>query len=143
MNKEFGLEINRPFYIVSKMWMRRVATLAGRKIKLQTLSRKNLGQQFFFDEASKTIKNQQRKDLSLEIQSAGKGYVKLRMATTSARWFQLFYYRNDNLLVNEKGAVISIKDKTDSERQDIEVQPRKNNGLHQQWEVVYAEEMGF
>jgi hypothetical protein len=101
MNKEFGLEINRPFYIVSKMWMSRVATLAGMDIKLQTLSRTNLGQQFFFDGASKTIKNQQRKDISLEIQGAGKG-TNLRMSKTTARWFQLFYYRNDNL-VNEKG----------------------------------------
>jgi hypothetical protein len=83
------------------MWMSRVATLAGMDIKLQTLSRTNLGQQFFFDGASKTIKNQQRKDISLEIQGAGKG-TNLRMSKTTARWFQLFYYRNDNL-VNEKG----------------------------------------
>jgi len=29
VNKEFGWEINRPFYIVSKMWMNRVITVTG------------------------------------------------------------------------------------------------------------------
>jgi hypothetical protein len=67
MNKEFGLEINKPFYIVSKMWMQRVATLRGMDINLQTLRRTDLNQQFYFDGASKTIKNKGRSNLSLEI----------------------------------------------------------------------------
>jgi len=63
----------------------------------------------------------------------------LRMSRTTARWFQLFYYRNDNL-VNEKGALVSIKDKTDAERQNIEAS-KKTNGLHQQWDIIYVDEM--
>lgn len=63
----------------------------------------------------------------------------MRMSRTTARWFQLFYYRNDNL-VNEKGAVVSIKDKTDAERQNIEAS-KKTNGLHQQWDIIYVDEM--
>ena len=128
MNKEFGLEINRPFYMVSKMWMSRVATLAGMDIKLQTLSRTNLAQQFFFDGASKTIKNKQRSNLSLEIQNSGTG-TNLRMSTTTARWFQLFYFR-DNKLVNEKGKVMEVYQGIDRENNNIVIGNSKDGSLN-------------
>jgi peroxiredoxin len=35
---------------------------------------------------------------------------------------------------------VSIKDKTDMERQNIEV-GKKDNGLYQQWDVIYVDEM--
>jgi hypothetical protein len=86
LNKKFGLEVNRPFFIVSKMWMNRVAECVGASnIVIKTLVRTNKGQQFYFDGGTKTIKSNQWKDRSITL--SGKN---LYMTTTSARWFQLF-----------------------------------------------------
>jgi hypothetical protein len=83
LNKKFGLHVNRPFFIVSKMWMNRVAECVGASnIVLKTLVRTNKGQQFYFDGGTKTIKSNQWKDRSITL--SGKN---LYMTTTNARWF--------------------------------------------------------
>jgi hypothetical protein len=58
LNSNFGFFINRPFYIVSKMWMNRVVEMVGGRnlvIKTRVMNRKS--QQWFFDQKSKTIKS--------------------------------------------------------------------------------------
>jgi len=83
LNKKFGLHVNRPFFIVSKMWMNRVAECVGASnIVLKTLVRTNKGQQFYFDGGTKTIKSNQWKDRSITL--SGKN---LYMTGTNARWF--------------------------------------------------------
>jgi len=87
LNVNFGLEINRPFFIVSKKWMNRVVECIGASnLTLKTLNRKNKGQQFFLDAFSQTVKSQQWKDRSMTIQSNGAS-TNLFMTTTTARWF--------------------------------------------------------
>jgi hypothetical protein len=44
MNKNFGMEINRPFFLVSKMPFHRVAYTNSNNVTLQTLNRKALTQ---------------------------------------------------------------------------------------------------
>lgn len=59
-NDHFGMDINRPFFLVSRFPMKRVLECIGASnIVIKTLhrQRKNLGQQFFFDEKTKTIKS--------------------------------------------------------------------------------------
>ena len=44
LNKSFGLEIERPFFIVSKMWMNRVVEChSANNLSLNTLNRANAG----------------------------------------------------------------------------------------------------
>lgn len=82
--------INKPFFLVSKLYMNRVAEcIGGNDIRLRTLARMNVAQQFFFDGSSKTIKSQQWKDRSITIQSEGTS-TNVHMTTTNARWFQLW-----------------------------------------------------
>jgi hypothetical protein len=120
LNKKFGLEVNRPFFIVSKMWMNRVAECVGASnIVLKTLVRTNLGQQFFFDGASKTIKSNQWKDRSITLQGNN-----LYMTTTNARWFQLFKLKGQNL-VNMKGKLIEVVGQVDNENRNIGVNSAK------------------
>jgi hypothetical protein len=58
LNKEFGLEIERPFYIVSKMWLERVVECVGASnLVLKTLRRNNKGQQFYLDDKTQTIQS--------------------------------------------------------------------------------------
>jgi hypothetical protein len=67
-NKEFGFHINRPFYIRSRMPMQRVAECHGANNVWLKRWRKNVAaQQWYFDETSKTLKNNYWKSHSLDI----------------------------------------------------------------------------
>jgi hypothetical protein len=60
MNEDFGFQINKPFYIVSEMPFNRVATLNGGNAWLLQRRWNNgikLRQQWYFDEKTKTIRN--------------------------------------------------------------------------------------
>jgi len=87
LNKNFGFHINRPFYLVSKLPFNRVAECHGANNVWQRRWRKNtLGQQWFFDGVSKTLKSNQWKNYSLDIQSNG-GSTNVRCTTTNSRWW--------------------------------------------------------
>jgi len=86
-NKMFGFDINRPFYLRSKMPMQRVVECWGaNNIILPDYVKGRRGQQFFFDEKSKTIKSQQWQDRSLNIQGNGRSF-NVNMQGTTSRWW--------------------------------------------------------
>jgi len=59
LNKDFGFEINRPFYFVSQLPLNKVAEMLGGTNVVHKRWRKNkLAQQWVFDGVSKTIRNQ-------------------------------------------------------------------------------------
>ena len=65
-NEVYGLEINRPFYIVSRLPMKKVIQTNSSTLTIKDRpSSPRLTQQFFFDEVSKTIKSQQWKHISI------------------------------------------------------------------------------
>ena len=87
MNDEFGFHINRPFYMRSRLPFQRVAECHGANNVWLKRWRKNVAaQQWFFDEVSKTIKNNYWKSHSLDIQSNG-GSTNIRCTTTNSRWW--------------------------------------------------------
>jgi hypothetical protein len=87
MNKRVGLEINRPFYIQSRMPMKRVVEAWGANwLVIRDYVKDKRGQQFFFDEKSKTIKSQQWQDRSIDIHSNGRNYH-LKVSGTNSRWW--------------------------------------------------------
>jgi hypothetical protein len=86
-NKEFGFHINRPFYIRSRMPMKRVAECHGaNNVWLKRWRKNTNAQQWYFDEVSKTLKNNHWKSHSLDIQSNG-GSTNIRCTTTNSRWW--------------------------------------------------------
>jgi hypothetical protein len=86
-NKEFGFHINRPFYIRSRMPMQRVAECHGaNNVWLKRWRKNTTAQQWYFDEVSKTLKNNHWKSHSLDIQSNG-GSTNVRCTTTNSRWW--------------------------------------------------------
>ena len=88
MNSEFGFQINRPFYFVSRLPMKRVAECHGaNNLWLRRWRKNTIAQQFYFDEVSKTIRSQQWKNYALEIQSNG-GSTNLRFTSgITSRWW--------------------------------------------------------
>jgi hypothetical protein len=86
-NKEFGFHINRPFYIRSRMPMKRVIECHGaNNVWLKRWRKNTTAQQWYFDEVSKTLKNNHWKSHSLDIQSNG-GSANVRCTTTNSRWW--------------------------------------------------------
>jgi hypothetical protein len=68
LNKEFGFHIGRPFYLVSRLPMRRVAEMVGASnIVLKRWVRNRAAQRFVFDGVSKTIKSDHWKNYCMEI----------------------------------------------------------------------------
>jgi hypothetical protein len=72
-NTQFGFFIRRPFYIESRMPMRRVIEVVGGRnlvIKSRVYNRRT--QLFVFDQVSKTIQSQAYRGKSFDIQNAGR-----------------------------------------------------------------------
>jgi hypothetical protein len=88
LNKEFGMHINRPFYLVSRLPMRRVAEVVGASnVVLKRWVKGRSAQQLFFDMSSKTVRSQQWKNYCIEIQSNG-GHYNLRATSgINSRWW--------------------------------------------------------
>lgn len=134
-NEKWGMHINRPFYIVSKMHLNRVVSVAG-GYNLVIQSRKDKPdnrQLFFFDMRTKTIKSYQFKDRSVDMRG-GSVYV----YKTSARWYQLIRY-NGAQFVNEQGTIMEAQSGHDSENRQVTRVGMKNNFLGNQWTILYAD----
>jgi hypothetical protein len=87
LNEEFGFHINRPFYLVSELPFNRVAEmLGGTNMVLKRWRNNQRQQQFFFDEVSKTIRNNYWKNYAVEIQSNGNSN-NLKTAGINSRWW--------------------------------------------------------
>jgi hypothetical protein len=79
--------MSRPFYIRSRMPMRRVVEcISANNLVIRRYVKNRVAQNFFFDGVSKTIKSQQWKHVSMDITSNG-GSSNLRMTTTNSRWW--------------------------------------------------------
>ena len=85
-NSKFGFYINRPFYIMSRMPMRRVVEVVGGRNVVIKQARNRNTQKFTFDQVSKTIKSWAYKHKSFDIQNSGRS-SNLQVATTNSRWF--------------------------------------------------------
>jgi hypothetical protein len=88
LNKEFGMHIGRPFYLVSRLPMKRVAECVGaNNVQLKRYVKGRLGQQFYFDQASKTIRSQQWKNYAMEIQNNGRSKNLRFTSGITSRWW--------------------------------------------------------
>jgi len=69
-NGDFGLYVERPFYIQSMCGEKRYLDVIDRNVVIKTPNEFD-SQVWFFDQKTKTIKNNMYKDRSLDIQNAG------------------------------------------------------------------------
>jgi hypothetical protein len=135
MDSNFGFHINRPFYLRSRLPMKRVAEVVGTDIRLRRYTTSRVKQQMYtFDRVSKTIKSQYHTSYSIEISGNGTS-SNLRVTTTNSRWWQLFR-RRGAFIMNERGKVMDVHGGRDEENRNVIVW-KKHGGLNQQWDVVY------
>jgi hypothetical protein len=87
LNEEFGFHINRPFYMVSELPFNRVAEMLGNtRMVLKRWRNNTRQQQFWFDEVTKTVRNNYWKNYAVEIQSNG-NHRNLKTAGINSRWW--------------------------------------------------------
>jgi hypothetical protein len=87
-SEEFGFHINRPFYMVSRLPMKRVAECIGASdVRLRRYISGRKEQQFWFNNVSKTVHSNHWKNYIMEIPGNG-AQNSLRMTSTiSSRWW--------------------------------------------------------
>jgi hypothetical protein len=87
LNKDFGFHVGRPFYLISKLpFNRMIECIGANNVTMRRWRNNAKAQQWFFDGVSKTIKNNNWKSHSLDIQSNG-GSTNVRCTTTNSRWW--------------------------------------------------------
>jgi hypothetical protein len=84
LNKEYGLYVERPFHIISRMRSGRYLDLIGRNFVIKT-SNGRTSQQWWFDQKSLTIKSKSNNQ-SWDIKSAGKTKDMQVWSTNSGWW---------------------------------------------------------
>jgi len=88
LNEEFGFHINRPFYLVSELPFNRVMEMHGNaNVWLKRWRNNAKGQQFWFDEVTKTVRNNQWKNYCLDIQSNGGSNNLRTVSSINSRWW--------------------------------------------------------
>jgi hypothetical protein len=86
-NEQFGFHVNRPFYMRSRLPLKRVAECHGANNVWLKKWRNNVkAQQWYFDGVSKTIRNNHWKSHSLDIFGNGTSN-NLRCTSTNSRWW--------------------------------------------------------
>lgn len=103
-NKDFGLYVDRPFQVVSKMGDGRYLDIIGSSVALKT---RNGGssQSWYFDQQSKTIKSV-KNQMSWSFSSNN-----LSVMRTTGQWFQFFKFEMVHWVNTASGKVIDcVKD---------------------------------
>jgi hypothetical protein len=88
LHPDFGLHCNRPFYLVSRLPMRRVAEMqGGTNIVLKRYVKNRLAQRFSFDCVSKTVRSEQWKNYVMDIQNNGNSNNLRTVSSKNSRWW--------------------------------------------------------
>jgi len=96
LNEDFGLYVERPFYIVSALPSHRYLDLiSNRNMVIKTPNGRNT-QVWYFHQQSLTIRTKLNNQ-SWDIQNAGKTN-NMQIWSTNSGWFQLFKYKNGYFL---------------------------------------------
>jgi hypothetical protein len=132
---EYGFNINRPFYIKSRMTFRRVlVSTNGSNVQIRTRQQGNYGQMWVFDNVSKTIKSKKWTNKSLQFHG---GWLYVR--PTNSRHYQMFRYVNGNIVGVRDKRVFDVSNYSDTEGRRVGFY-RRHNKSNQQWDIVYADE---
>jgi hypothetical protein len=94
MNEEFGMIVERDFYIVSQLSDNRYLDLINnRNMVIKTSNGRNT-QRWYFHQQTLTIRTRLNNQ-SFDIKSSGKTN-NMQIWSTNSRWFQIFRYENEH-----------------------------------------------
>jgi hypothetical protein len=84
LNEDFGLYVDRTFYIVSEMGKKRYLDLVGRNFVIKTANGRNT-QQWYFHQQSLTIRSRSNNQ-SWDIKSSGRTNT-MQVWSTNSKWW--------------------------------------------------------
>jgi hypothetical protein len=90
LNKDFGLYVERPFYIISQMKEHRYLDLIGNRNMVIKTQNGRSTQVWYFHQQSLTIRTKLNNQ-SWDIKSAGRTR-NMQIWSTNSGWFQIFKY---------------------------------------------------
>jgi len=136
LNKDFGLYVERPFYVVSALSSHRYLDLiSNRNMVIKTPNGRNT-QIWYFHQASLTIRTKYNNQ-SWDIKSAGKTN-NMQVWSTNSGWFQVFRYEDDQFINIQNNKVLDVSGSKDVEGQAVVVNGN-NGGQNQMWNVIYLD----
>jgi hypothetical protein len=134
LNPEYGLYIERPFYIKSALGSHRYLEVINNRQMVIKTPNSHKTQIWWFDQKSFTIKTKLNNQ-SFDIKSKGKTN-EMQIYTTNSQWFRIFKYTGKQFVnVGEQGKngkVLAVKDSKDEEANPVVVD-NNNRGVNQKW----------
>jgi hypothetical protein len=85
LNKDFGLYVERPFYVVSQLPKNRYLDWINNNMVIKTSNGYD-SQKWFFDQRSRTVKNLKEPTKSWDIAGSGK-HSNLQIYNTNSGWW--------------------------------------------------------
>jgi hypothetical protein len=136
LNKDFGLYVERDFYVVSQLKSNRYLDLINnRNFVIKTRNGRNT-QRWYFHQQSLTIRTRLNNQ-SWDIKSAGRT-KDMQIWSTNSGWFQIFVYEGQFFSNIQDNRVLDVSGNKDVEGQAVIVHKR-HGGANQRWKVVYID----
>jgi len=137
LNKDFGLYVDRTFYVVSQLKSNRYLDLiSNRNFVIKTPNGRKT-QQWYFHQPSLTIRTRLNNQ-SWDIKSAGRTN-EMQVWSTNSGWFQVFKYVDEHFMNIQNGKALDVHGGRDEEGRKAIVWNR-HNGANQKWKVIYLDE---
>jgi len=146
LNEDFGLYVQRPFYLITKVGMGRFLEVVDNKwVVIKSESGRNT-QQWWFDQKSFTIKTQSRGSHSLAINKNG-GDDQIHIDGTKSQWWDIWYWSGSQLKTREDPKrkherVLTVTDGIDKEANIVKAM-KADGTASQEWRIVYVDEHKF
>jgi hypothetical protein len=133
LNKDFGLIVEKPFYVISSLSSGKHLDLIGRNMVIKTRNGRNT-QKWWFDQRTKTIKNVQHKGWSWDIKGHGRSN-QMQAWNTNSQWQQIFKWDEKASAffnIKQTNRVLDVQGGRDEEGRNVQVH-RRNGTPAQKW----------
>jgi hypothetical protein len=138
MNTDYGMVVEKDFYIISRMAGKRYLDILGRNMVIKTKNGKNT-QKWYFHQQSLTIRSRSNNQ-SWDIASSGRS-SNMQVYSTSSKWWQIFRYRGHHFINVQNKKALDVTGNKDQEGNNVQVY-RKHNGRNQRWRILYVDQSG-
>jgi len=138
MNTDFGLFVERDFYIVSALPSGRYVDLINNRNMVVKTQNGRRTQVWYFHQQSKTIRTRYNNQ-SWDIKSAGRTRD-MQIWSTNSGWFQVFKYQGEQFINPTNNKVLEVRDNKDEEGQALVIGNTKSKpDANQRWKIIYVD----